>query len=52
MLMCAFTGYAQSVSVVAEIDSVQRLIGEQARIKIKVSYDAGKRLVMPTFDKQ
>lgn len=40
---------AQSVVVNAEIDSVQRLIGQQARIKLKVSCDAGKRVVMPAY---
>lgn len=41
--------YAQNVVVNAEIDSVQRLIGQQARIKLKVSYDTGKRVVMPAY---
>ena len=40
---------AQNVVVNAEIDSVQRLIGEQARIKLKVSCDADKKLAMPLF---
>lgn len=43
---------AQNVVVNAEIDSVQRFIGEQAKIKLVVSYDANKRLVMPNFDKE
>ncbi len=43
---------AQNVVVNAEIDSVQRLIGQQAKIKLVVSYDANKRLVMPSFDKE
>ncbi len=43
---------SQNVIVDAEIDSVQRLIGEQARIKLHVSYDAGKRLLLPSFDKE
>ncbi len=43
---------AQNVSVNAEIDSCQRLIGEQARIKLKVGIDAGKRALLPLFDKE
>lgn len=52
LVMFVATSVAQNVSVTAEIDSFQRLIGEQARIKLKVSCDAGKRLVMPVFDKE
>ena len=48
LLLCC-TVQAQNVVVNAEIDSVQRLIGEQARIKLKVSCDADKRLQMPLF---
>lgn len=44
--------HSQNVVVNAEIDSFQRLIGQQARIKLKVSYDAGKRLVMPAYDNE
>lgn len=44
---------AQSnVSVNAEIDSCQRFIGEQARIKLKVGVDANKRTVLPRFGKE
>lgn len=43
---------AQNVVVNAEIDSVQRFIGQQAKIKLVVSYDANKRLIMPSFDKE
>lgn len=43
---------AQNVVVNAEIDSLRRLIGQQARIKLKVSYDAGKRIVMPVFENE
>ncbi len=43
---------AQNVSVNAEIDSCQRLIGEQARIKLKVGVDADKRALLPLFDKE
>lgn len=49
-LLSAVVSNAQNVVVNAEIDSFQRLIGEQARIKLKVSCDIGKRLVMPVFD--
>ena len=39
---------AQSnVSVNAEIDSCQRLIGEQARIKLKVGVDANRSTLLP-----
>lgn len=43
---------AQSVVVNAEIDSVQRFIGQQAKVKLVVSYDADKHLAMPDFDKE
>lgn len=43
---------AQNVSVNAEMDSCQRLIGEQARIKLKIGIDAGKRALLPQFDKE
>lgn len=52
LLLLAVASNAQNVVVNAEIDSCQRLIGEQARIKLKVSCDSGKRLVMPAFDKE
>lgn len=55
LLITLFTGVAvaqNSVSVNAEIDSCQRLIGEQARIKLKVGVDAKKRLLLPHFDKE
>ena len=48
----SFAAAAQQVSVNAEIDSCQRLIGEQARIKLKVGVDAGKRALLPLFDKE
>ena len=52
-ILAFFTASAQSyVSVNAEIDSCQRLIGEQARIKLKVGIDAGKRALLPIFDKE
>lgn len=53
LLSILFCGVqAQSVVVNAEIDSVQRFIGQQAKIKLVVSCDADKRLVMPNFDKE
>lgn len=53
LISFAFTSTAQnSVVVNAEIDSCQRLIGEQARIKLKVTCDANRRLLMPSFDKE
>lgn len=55
LLITFFTGVAvaqNSVSVNAEIDSCQRLIGEQARIKLKVGVDAKKRILLPHFDKE
>ena len=49
-LSCAVLA-AQNVSVRAEIDSCQRFIGQQARIKLKVGVDAEKRALLPLFDK-
>ena len=43
---------AQNVTVNAEIDSFQRLIGEQAKITIEVTANAGSRIVLPNFDKE
>lgn len=40
---------AQSVTVDATIDSLQILIGEQARIKLQVSVDAHKRALFPVY---
>ena len=40
---------AQSVVVDASIDSLQILIGEQARIKLQVSLDADKRAILPMY---
>lgn len=52
--ICAscFTANAQHVSVNAEIDSCQRLIGQQARIKLKVGVDADKNALLPIFEKE
>lgn len=47
MLMATGTLHAQSVVVDASVDSMQILIGEQAKIKLEASFDAGKRAVFP-----
>ena len=38
---------AQSVTVEAKIDSLQILIGEQAKIQLQVAMDATQRAVFP-----
>lgn len=50
-LLVALTGQAlaQSVTVDATIDSLQILIGEQAKIKLQVSLDANKRAIFPVY---
>ena len=49
-LCMIYTGvYAQNVTVDASIDSIQRFIGEQARIKLEVSCDARQSLLLPQF---
>lgn len=40
---------AQQVTVDASIDSLQILIGEQAKVKLQVSLDANKRAIFPIF---
>lgn len=40
---------AQSVTVDATIDSLQILIGEQAKVKLQVSLDADKRAIFPVY---
>ena len=50
VLSMSHSATAQNVVVNVEIDSMQRLIGEQARIKLHVSCDAGRRLLLPVFD--
>lgn len=42
-------GYAQSVTVDAQIDSLQILIGEQAKVKLEVSVDADKQVIFPAY---
>lgn len=50
-LLTAWTSgvVAQSVTVDATIDSLQILIGEQAKIKLQVSLDANKRAIFPVY---
>lgn len=43
---------AQNVMINAEIDSFQRLIGEQAKITLEVTANSGSNIIMPTFDKE
>ena len=40
---------AQTVTVNAEIDSCQRLIGEQSKITLEVNANTGSRIVLPTL---
>ena len=40
---------AQSVTVEAKIDSLQILIGEQAKIQLQVAMDAKQRAVFPAY---
>lgn len=49
VLTCVCSGHAQSVTVDASIDSLQILIGEQAKIKLEVSLDADKRVIFPVY---
>lgn len=51
ILLLVWTGRvaAQSVTVDATIDSLQILIGEQAKIKLQVSLDANKRALFPVY---
>lgn len=50
-LLVAWAGgaSAQSVTVNATIDSLQILIGEQAKIKLQVSLDTDKRAIFPVY---
>ena len=50
-LLAVLTGRiaAQSVTVDATIDSLQILIGEQAKIKLQVSLDTDKRAIFPVY---
>lgn len=51
-ILCCYSimATAQSVTVNASIDSLQILIGEQAKIKLEASFDAGKKAVFPVFN--
>lgn len=40
---------AQQVNVNASLDSLQLLIGEQAKLKLEISMDANQRLQLPVF---
>lgn len=48
-LMGGSTALAQSVTVDATIDSLQILIGEQAKIKLEVSLNSDKQAIFPVF---
>lgn len=47
---CSLMAKAQSVTVNASIDSLQILIGEQAKIKLEASFEARKKAVFPLFN--
>ena len=47
--MAVLPAHGQQVTVDASIDSLQLLIGEQAKIKLEVSMDAGQKLQMPVL---
>lgn len=49
LLLAAQQAGAQQVTVDASIDSLQLLIGEQAKVKLEVSMDAGQRLKLPAL---
>ena len=49
LFMAAPQAQAQQVTVDASIDSLQLLIGEQAKIKLEVSLDADQKLQMPVL---
>ncbi len=48
-ICCVYRAGAQSVTVDASIDSLQILIGEQAKIKLEASFDAKQRAIFPHF---
>lgn len=53
LALCSGLAVAQNnVSVKAEIDSCHRLIGEQARIKLKVGVDSNKKTLLPQFQQE
>jgi len=47
MMALALPMHAQEVTVDAKIDSLELLIGEQAKVTLEVSLDANRRLQMP-----
>ena len=47
MLITAGQAQAQQVTVDASIDSLQLLIGEQAKVKLEISMDAKQKLQLP-----
>lgn len=49
LMLLAGRAMAQSVTVDATIDSLQILIGEQAKIKLQVSLDTDKRAIFPIY---
>lgn len=49
LFMLPLVGMSQNVTVDASIDSLQRFIGEQARIKLEISCGAGQKVVMPQY---
>ncbi len=49
ILLTAHQAKAQQVTVDASIDSLQLLIGEQAKIKLEVSMDANQKLTLPAL---
>lgn len=54
VLVCLLTSWsegvrAQSVTVDASIDSLEILIGDQAKVKLQVSLDADKRAILPVY---
>lgn len=50
LLLVSASSLKAQVTVDATIDSLQLLIGEQAKIKLQVSMDANQKLVLPRFD--
>ncbi len=52
LLLCllVFPINAQNVTVDVSIDSLQLFIGQQARIKLEVSYDANQKMRLPVFN--
>lgn len=52
LLLCllVFPINAQNVTVDVSIDSLQLFIGQQAKIKLEVSYDANQKMRLPVFN--